>query len=123
MKILVISPVYALSGVPLGQLRLANSLSKIVHQVDLIYGYKKYHKIEKSKNLKIIFFNKLRVLGMFFSLIKYLIFNRPEIIFSAEDHLNAIVILAKIFSFSNAKVSTSSRVTPIDTYKNYIWSI
>ena len=118
MKILVISPVYALSGVPLAQLRLANSLSDIGHQVDLIYGCKKYHKIEKSKNLKIIFFNKVRVLGMFFSLIKYLIFNRPEIIFSAEDHLNAIVVIACIITLSNAKISVSSRVTPLDTYKN-----
>ncbi len=118
MKILVISPVYALSGVPLAQLRLANSLAEIGHKVDLIYGCKKYHKIEKSKNLNIIFFNKIRVLGMFLNLIKYLIFNRPEVIFSAEDHLNAIVVISCIITFSNAKISVSSRVTPLDTYKN-----
>ena len=118
MKILVISPVYALSGVPLAQLRLANSLSEIGHEVDLIYGCKKYRKIEKSKNLNIIFFNKVRVLGMLFSLIKYLILNRPEVIFSAEDHLNAVVVICCIVTFSNAKISVSSRVTPLDTYKN-----
>ena len=66
MKILVISPVYALSGVPLAQLRLAKSLSRIGHEVSLIYGCKRYSKIEKVKKLKIIFFNKFRVLGMFF---------------------------------------------------------
>ena len=118
MKILVISPVYALSGVPLAQLRLANSLSDIGHKVDLIYGCKKYHKIEKSKKLNIIFFNKVRVLGMFFSLIKYLILNRPEVIFSAEDHLNAVVVICCLVTFSNAKIIVSSRVTPLDTYKN-----
>ena len=118
MKILVISPAYSLSGVPLAQLRLAKSLGKIGHNVDLIYGCKKYFQIEKTKTIKIIFFNKFRVVGMFIPLVKYLIFNKPDVIFSAEDHLNAIVILACIISFSKAKISTSSRVTPIDTYKN-----
>ena len=118
MKILVVSPVYSLSGVPLAQLRLAESLSSIGHDVDLIYGYKNYNKIKKIKNLNILFLNKLRVLGMFFPLIKYLITNKPDIIFSAEDHLNIIVILASFFSLSKAKISVSSRVTPFDTYKN-----
>lgn len=119
MKILVISPVYSLAGVPLAQLRLAKSLGEIGHDVDLIYGCKKYNKIEKAKNIRILFFNKYRVIGMLFPLIVYLIFNKPKVIFSAEDHLNVIVVLAKIISFSNAKISTSSRVTPIDTYKNF----
>ena len=81
MKILVISPVYALSGVPLAQLRLAKALSKNGHDVSLIYGFKKYPKIESVKKLKIIFFNKIRVLGMLFPLIRYLIKNKPDIIF------------------------------------------
>ena len=55
---------------------------------------------------------------MLFPLIKYLIINKPDIIFSAEDHLNVVVIIAKIFSFSSAKITVSSRVTPIDTYRN-----
>jgi glycosyltransferase involved in cell wall biosynthesis len=118
LKILVISPVYGLSGVPLGQLRLAKSLAKIGHEVDLIYGFKQYSKIEKLKKVKVIFFDKIRVLGMLFPLIKYLFFNKPDIIFSAEDHLNAIVIIASILTLSKAKISVSSRVTPYDTYKN-----
>ena len=116
MKILVVSPVYSLAGVPLAQFRLAKSLGEIGHDVDLIYGCKKYKKIEKTKNIEIIFLNKFRVIGMLLPLVKYLILNKPKIIFSAEDHLNVIVILAKILSFSKAKISTSSRVTPIDTY-------
>jgi glycosyltransferase involved in cell wall biosynthesis len=118
LKILVISPVYSLAGVPLAQLRLANSLGKIGHDVDLIYGCKKYEKIKKFKKIKIIFLNKFRVIGILLPLIKYLTFNKPDIIFSAEDHLNTIVVLASILSFSKAKISTSSRVTPIDTYRN-----
>ena len=59
MKILVISPVYGLSGVPLGQLRLSKCLANIGHKVDLIYGYKQYSKIEKIKNVNVIFLIKL----------------------------------------------------------------
>ena len=118
MKVLVISPVYSLSGVPLGQLRLAECLGNLGHDVDLVYGCKKYSKIKKTKKIKVIFFNKFRVLGIFIPLIKYLLKNKPDIIFSAEDHLNLITVLACIFTFSKAKISTSSRVTPIDTYRD-----
>ena len=55
---------------------------------------------------------------MFFPIMKYIIFNKPDIIFSAEDHLNAVVSLACVFTFSKTKISVSSRVTPIDTYRN-----
>ena len=55
MKILVISPAYSLSGVPLAQLRLAESLGKIGHNVDLIYGCKKHKKIEIMLINKILF--------------------------------------------------------------------
>ena len=95
MKILVISPVYALSGVPLAQLRLAKSLSRIGHEVSLIYGCKRYSKIEKVKKLKIIFLINLEFRNVF-PLIKYLLKNKPDIIFSAEDHLNISCI-----SFNN----------------------
>ncbi len=118
MKILVISPTYSLSGVPLGQLRLANSLGNIGHKVDLIYGNKRYSKLKKDKNVRVIFFNKFRVIEMFLPLVIYLLKNKPKIIFSAEDHLNVVVTLACLITFNRAKISVSSRVTPIDTYKN-----
>ncbi len=103
---------------PLAQLRLAKSLGKLGHEVDLIYGCKKYYKIKKTKNINIKFFNQFRVIGMFFPLVRYLLSKKPDVIFSAEDHLNAIVSLACIFTLSKAKISVSSRVTPIDTYRN-----
>ena len=118
MKILVISPTYSLSGVPLAQLRLANSLGNIGHNVDLIYGNKRYSKIKKDKNVKVIFFNKFRVIEMLFPLVIYLLKNKPKIIFSAEDHLNVVVIFACLITFNKARISVSSRVTPFDTYKN-----
>ena len=43
---------------------------------------------------------------------------KPDVVFSAEDHLNAVVLLSAILAGSKAKVSGSSRVTPFDTYSN-----
>ena len=54
---------------------------------------------------------------MLFPLVTYLLKNKPHIIFSAEDHLNVVVTLACLITFNRAKISVSSRVTPIDTYK------
>lgn len=107
-----------MSGVPLAQLRLARALGEVGHDVDLIYGKKKTTKLQKEKNIKLIFLNKIRTLGMFFPILKYIILKKPDVIFSAEDHLNALVVLACIITFSKAKLSVSSRVTPFDTYKN-----
>ena len=102
----------------MGQLRLANSLGNIGHKVDLIYGNKRYSKLKKDKNVRVIFFNKFRVIEMFLPLVIYLLKNKPKIIFSAEDHLNVVVTLACLITFNRAKISVSSRVTPLDTYKN-----
>jgi glycosyltransferase involved in cell wall biosynthesis len=43
---------------------------------------------------------------------------KPEVVFSAEDHLNTIVLIAALLTGSKAKISCSSRVTPFDTYSN-----
>jgi len=47
---------------------------------------------------------------------------KPDIVFVAEDHLIVVTLLAAIFSFSNSKISGSSRVTPFDTYSNIFFS-
>ena len=59
---------------------------------------------------------------MLFKIIKYLFKHKPDIVLSAGDHLNAIVLLAAILSNSKAKISCSSRVTPYDTYSNKLFS-
>ena len=73
-------------------------------------------------DFKIINLNKKRVLYMLFKIIKYLFKHKPDIVLSAGDHLNAIVLLAAILSNSKAKISCSSRVTPYDTYSNKLFS-
>ena len=39
MKICVVTPLYALAGVPLAQIRFARALADKGHDVDLIIGY------------------------------------------------------------------------------------
>ncbi|OGI07273.1 MAG: hypothetical protein A2Y40_05395 [Candidatus Margulisbacteria bacterium GWF2_35_9] len=119
MKITVITPCFAYSGVPLAQTRFARALAKRAHDVELIIGFvdKKYT-LPTIQGVSVSVWNKSRVLSMLFPLIKYLKTSKPDVVFSAEDHLNSIVLLALILSGSKAKFSGSSRVTPYDTYIN-----
>ena len=119
MKICVITPVYWLSGVALAQVRFARALAVAGHQVDLIVGrvYEEYT-MPEIKNVSVTVLDKSRVIYMLPSVVYYLKRDRPEIVFSAEDHLNGIVLLAAIISKSKAKISCSSRVTPFDTYSD-----
>jgi glycosyltransferase involved in cell wall biosynthesis len=43
---------------------------------------------------------------------------KPDVVFSAEDHLNTVLLIAAVLVRSKAKISGSSRVTPFDTYSN-----
>ena len=123
MKISVISARYALSGVPLAQLRFAKALGLLGNNVDLIYGtINSGNTPPIDSDINIVFQNKNRVLGMLIPLILHFRNSKPDIVFSAGDHLNAIVLIAAIFSRSNAKISCSSRVTPFDTYSNIPFS-
>ena len=123
MKICVIAGRYALSGVPLGQLKLAKALSRLGHKVELIYGdINPGHKIPYSKHFIVRTLNKVRVSSMFFDLIRMIKKKNFDIIFSAGDHLNAVVLITAILARSNVKISCSSRVTPYDTYSNKIFS-
>lgn len=123
MKICVIAARFGLSGVPLAQLKLARALSNLGHEVELIYGFvNPGNKIPTSHNFKIIDLCKKRVSLMILDLIRIVKNKNFDIIFSAGDHLNAIVLLATIISRSNVKISCSSRVSPFDTYSNFIFS-
>jgi glycosyltransferase involved in cell wall biosynthesis len=123
MKILVLAGRYGLSGVPLAQMRFARALSAEGHNVELIYGaVNQGHTLPVSDLFKISTLNKLRVSKMFYFLVQYFKNNSPDIVFSAGDHLNVVVLSAAIFSRSKAKISCSSRVTPFDTYSNQLFS-
>jgi glycosyltransferase involved in cell wall biosynthesis len=119
MKICVITPNYTIAGVPLAQLRFARALAARGHDVDLIIGYiDPQYIFPEVSDIRLIHMNQQQVRGMFLPLISYLKKNKPDIIFSAEDHLNSVVLLAALIANSKAKISCSSRVTPFDTYSN-----
>jgi glycosyltransferase involved in cell wall biosynthesis len=123
MKISVLAARYAISGVPLAQLRFAKALANAGHDVDLVFGaVNTGYILPDEGGLNIMSMDKEHVSAMLFPLIRYLVKIKPDIIFSAGDHLNAVILLAAIISNSKAKVSCSSRVTPFDTYSNVPFS-
>lgn len=123
LKITVLTARYAISGVPLAQLRFSHALAALGHQVDLLIGLvNPGHEIPKFDDVNVVVFNKSRVMGMLLSLVRYFKEQKPDVVFSAGDHLNAVVLLAAIISRSTAKISCSSRVTPFDTYSNVPFS-
>ena len=123
MKICVVTPLYALSGVPLAQLRFARALAASGHDVDLVIGrIDPHYQFPELGGVNVLKLNRKKVRGMLVPLWRYLRTVKPDVVFSAEDHLNSIVLLAAIASGSKAKISCSSRVTPYDTYSNIPFS-
>jgi len=123
MKVIIVTPRFSLSGVPLAQIRLAQSLKRLGHEVLLVIGYiNKGYKLPENigVDIKILGHSRVFMLAPQLSFIfrKF----KPSVIFSAEDHLNIIVLIAKIVSGCGAKITASSRVTPFDTYSNKIFS-
>ena len=107
---------YSHSGVPLAQIRLAKLFLRRGYDVDFILGYVQNSlEVPNLKGINTIIFNRPRVITMFDLVMKYLYTNKPDIIISAEDHLNAVVLLSAMLTRSQAKISVSSRVTPFDT--------
>src|SRR5437899_3292065 len=123
LKVTVVTPRYSISGVPLAQTRFARALASKGHDVEFIIG-----RMDDGLNLPQIPGAKVKALGlpnvrsMFFPIWEHLRNAKPEIIFSAEDHLNTLILMVVILSGSRVKVSGSSRVTPFDTYSNRIFT-
>lgn len=123
MKICVVTPLFAIAGVPLAQLRFARALANMGHDVDLLIGrVDAQYKLPPTDGVNVQVFNQPNVRGMLLPLWRYLRLMKPDVVFSAEDHLNAVVLLAAIASGSRAKISGSSRVTPYDTYSKVLFS-
>lgn len=123
MKITIIIPLFSISGVPLAQQRFACALADKGHFVELLVGgINPECEFSPPLGIKTTILNKPNVRGMLFPLIKYFLIEKPDIVFSAEDHLNTMVLIAAIISGSKAKISCSSRVTPFDTYSNIFLS-
>lgn len=119
MKICVVTPLFAIAGVPLAQVRFARALAEKGHDVDLVIGrIHEGYQFPKVTGFKVLELERDHVRSMVLPLRNYLRSAKPDVVFSAEDHLNAVVLLSAILAGSKAKVSGSSRVTPFDTYSN-----
>lgn len=118
-KICVFIARYALSGVPLAQIRLARAFSRRGYHVDLILGYvSPEYRLPEINGVNVLLLGTPRIRQAFFPLVKYLRRHQPELIFSAEDHVNILTLLALIATNSKSMISASSRVTPYDTYSS-----
>lgn len=119
MKICVVTPRFAISGVPLAQLRFARALARAGHHVDLIIGRVDPDlTVPDTPGVNVIAMQRPNVRSLFFPLLRYIRREKPEVIFSAEDHLNALVLVIASLTRSTAKISGSCRVRPFDTYSN-----
>lgn len=123
MKITVATPRFALAAVPLAQIRFARALANRGHEVTLVVGYvEPGYTFPEISGFRVQILNIPRVRNMFLPLIRYLFKEKPDLVFSAEDHFNIVILLAARLVRSKSKVSCSSRVTPFDTYSNTICS-
>lgn len=123
LKIAVITPRYAISGVPLAQWRFAAALAAAGHKVDLVIGRADLDlAVPPAPGVRVTVVGSGRTRGMFLRLMRYLRSEKPDLVFSAEDHLNTLVLCAAILTRSKARISGSSRVTPYDTYSNKLFT-
>lgn len=123
MKIAVITGRYALSGVPLAQERFSHALARRGHDVDFLIGMvNEGYRAPVAKDFRTVVLARARVSLMLIPIARYLRKENPDVVFSAGDHLNAIVLLAALLAGSKAKISCSSRVTPFDTYSDVPFS-
>lgn len=123
MRVAVVTPRYMVSGVALTQVKFARAVAAQGHEVDLIIGRSDPHlTLPSIQGVNIMVLDQPNVRAMLGPIWRYLRSRKPDVVFSSEDHLNVIVLLAAIFGGSKAKISGSSRVTPFDTYSSVPFS-
>ena len=123
LRIAVVTPRYTISGVSLAQWRFAAALARRGHRVDLIVGRcDEDLDVPDAPGVAIHVLGVERTLGMAKPLFRYLRRERPDVLFSAEDHLNTIVLATAIMARSDARISGSSRVSPFDTYSDRLFT-
>jgi glycosyltransferase involved in cell wall biosynthesis len=117
VKIAFVLAGYSVTGVPLAQIRLARALAKRGHDIELIFGsVDGKYTLPEPPGIRVTVLGRDKARKMLGPLVSYLRAATPDVVFSAEDHMNAIVLLAAVLARSRAKISCSSRVTPYDTY-------
>lgn len=114
---------YSHSGVPLAQMRLAKAFLQRGFKVDFVIGYVPLElTLPTDLGFAIVNLAQPRTFKLLWPIVRLIRSNQPDVIFSAEDHLNAVVTLAVLLVGSSARLSVSSRVTPYDTYSKKLMS-
>ena len=89
MHICVVTPRWSISGVPLAQRRLALALAKRGHRVDFIIGWSDPAlTVPDTPGVNVLQWNVSGIRYIVPPLVRYLRREKPEVVFSAEDHLN-----------------------------------
>lgn len=120
LSVIVVTPRFSYSGVPLAQVRLANSFARRGFQTTLVIldstdEFSGFIGIDATVN--IITRRYSRALRSIPFLIKYFrILPSKAVVFSAEDHLNYICSFCLFLSRRDHILFGSSRVTPYDYY-------
>jgi glycosyltransferase involved in cell wall biosynthesis len=100
-------------GVQKIQIKIANELISRGYVVDaLIFFDNGPLKSHLDDGVNRIYMKSRSVKYSLAGLIKYILVKKPMIILSAEDHINVLIILAKILTRSIVKISVSCRVSP-----------
>lgn len=123
MTAAVITSQFSVTGVPLAQIRLANSLAQKGYSVNLIFGNAPLGtEIDALDGVAVHLWSYRRALFMLPRLIAFFRRDRPEIVFAAEDNTNAVVLLAARIARSSAMISVSSRIAPNTVYSDTLFS-
>jgi glycosyltransferase involved in cell wall biosynthesis len=116
-RICVVVARFSFTGVPLTQIRFARALAARGHDVDLVFGHADPAvRLPDHGGARLVVLGRTTASGMLLPLCRYLRQARPDVIFSSQDNLNGVVLLAAILTGSKAKISGSSRVNPFYTY-------
>lgn len=119
LKICVAVARFSFTGVPLAQFRFARALAARGHDVEIVIGHVDAGDVLPDRGharLRILHRSSAR--RMLRPMARYLREEQPDVVFTSQDHLNGVVLMAAIMTRSNAKISGSSRVNPFYTYSN-----
>lgn len=124
LYIAVVTPNFALAGVPVAQFRFANLLASRGHAVDLIVGTILCTPLPALvEGVRLIHLRKTKVRSMLVPLTTLLMRSKYDLVFSAEDHLTIIMAVAKHISRFSGRLICSSRVTPYDVFIGPMFSM
>ena len=97
---------YSHSGVPLAQLRLAKAFLQRGFKVHFVIGYVPPElTLPTDLGFDIVNLAQPRTFKLIWPILRMIRSNQPNVIFSAEDHLNAVVTFAVLLAGSRARHS------------------